>query len=88
MPSVMAFFLIRDLGYSGGELFTVNSGRERLCTCRFWFRPSRLIAWLSSIGCATNSFVYRFADPVERIVLGDVGIYPLLSGRVFHGDVG
>lgn len=49
MPSVMAFFLIRDLGYSGGELFAVNSWQGCLCTCRFWFRLSRLIAWLSSI---------------------------------------
>ena len=30
MPSVMAFFLIRDLGYSGGELFAVNSWQGAL----------------------------------------------------------
>ena len=58
MPSVMAFFLIRDLGYSGGELFAVNS----------W--QGVLIAWLSSIWMCDKLIRLSVCRPRRTLCFG------------------
>lgn len=89
MPSVMAFFLIRDLGYSGGEFVCgefLAGGAYVRAVSGSAFSAYRLAKFNLDVR-QTHSFI-GLPSPVERFVLGDVGIYPLSSGRVFHGDVG